>query len=458
MSGAQKAWHRARRFIEEELWTAELRPRSLPATAVSLLQLVVMIGERFVRNELLLRASALTYVVALSIIPLAAVALSVVEALGVSENLAGFFVDMLLAGAAEAKQNVLTVVQGAQIGSLGTVGGSILVVTTVLTLRHVEVTMNQIWGVSRSRTWLRKFTDYLAVVIVAPLSTGVALSLATTLQTEPAVLYLLENATFAFLYEVGLQQAPTFFFALGFSFLYWFMPNTRVRPLSAVLGGVVSAVLFASAHGLYVDLVVGAARYDALFGSFAQIPLLLLWIYIACAIVLLGSEVSFAHQNLAHYRREARVSDPGAAQREAMALRVAVDVAHTFREGGDPCTVTELADRLASSQRAVRELVDRLVEARILAVRTLDSGDDAYQLGRPADVVPVADVLRAVRGPAADELGEGAPAEVVSELLRELADAVGRVTEKQTLADLVAGLATARAGAPKSEGRPLPRE
>ena len=151
--------------------------------------------------------------------------------------------------------------------SFGTVGAAVVFGTAIFALRHLETTLNEIWGVAKARSWARRFSDYLAVLVVAPVSTGVAVSLATTLQSEILVGWLLGDPTFAWLYGIGLQQVPVFVLFLGFTFLYWFFPNTHVRIRAAALGGLVAAILFSAARTLYVEFQVGAATYETVFGA-----------------------------------------------------------------------------------------------------------------------------------------------------------------------------------------------
>ena len=444
MNGAE-ILTRVRRFVIEDLWHLDLRPGSLTAGVLRLLQLTVMISRGFVRDQLLLRASALTYVTVLSLIPLLAVMVAFVRMVNADQSLVNMVVDQLTVVAPDARQAILERVREAKLGSLGTIGATALVLTTVLALRHLEETLNGIWGVRRSRSWMRRFADYLAVLVVAPILTAIALSLATTLQSEPTINWLLEYPLFASLYDTGLAQLPQIFLLVAFTFLYWFFPNTRVRPVSALLGGVVAAVLFSLARYVYVDFSVGAARYSVLFGSFAALPLVLVWLYICWAVLLLGAEVAFAHQNLSHYRRELRGSAPGPAEREAMALRMAVEVARAFREHEPPRTANDLADDLDVPVRTVRELLETFERARIVSLCGGDEREGGYLPARPLADISTADVLGAVRGVrrvsrrgATHGAESAATQNSVEHVLGDLDRALFGVAKERSLADIVA--------------------
>jgi membrane protein len=389
---------RARRFVVEGLWAEDLGPRRLTAAALRGLQLVVLVARGFIDDRLLLRASALTYMTSLAVIPVLVVVLSIIEWLGFSRGLAVWVVDRLLAGSPDAVDWIMGVVGEANVGALGSLGGAIFLATTVLSLRHIEETFNEIWGARSSRGWLRRFTNYLAVLVVVPLLLGTAISLATTFQSGLLQEEILPRAVLSALMDAGLAGAPTVFLFVSFALVYWLLPNTYVRPVSALLGALVAAVMFIAAQHLYVNFSIGVARYNALFGGFAMLPLLLIWIYLSWSIVLMGAEIAYAHQHLARYRREARNHALPAAEREATAVRLALQVARSFRDREPAESLTEIADALEVSLRAAAELLDRLETAGIVRACQREEQEASFQLGRPAEDITVSEVLNAIRG------------------------------------------------------------
>jgi membrane protein len=404
-------------------------------------QLSVIIGEGFVRDQLLLRANALTYLSLLALIPLLAIAVSVSSALGVSaENMARLILEQVAAGSPEAVERILPLIENLNIAALGASGAAVFFFTTVLAIGNVEKTFNQIWGVRRQRSWERRIPDYLAVLIVSPVLLGVALSLAGTLQSQALVQRLLEVPLFATLYDAGLRQAPALLSMFGFAFLYWFLPNTRVRLISALLGGVVAAILFSLAQYAYVQFNVGVMRYNTIFGSIAFLPLLMVWIYFCWAIILLGAEVAYAHQTLALYRREVRGAPAGAAARESIGLAIAVELARAFRDGRPPWSVEALSDHLDIPLRTVRDVTGELEQAGIL-VPCAGEPVGGYQIGRPLGQIRVADVLAALRGSREAEIGDSGVARVVAQVLGEVDHGAAQVSEVRTLRDLVEELA-----------------
>jgi len=387
---------RARQFFFHDLWKMQVDSRSPATLPIRLLQFGYMVVEGFIRDELLLRASALTYIASLSLIPAIVVLLAILKGIGVTEELVAVAIDYLAIPG--ARDTVLPYVESVELSGFGTLGAAMLFVTTVLALRHGEHAVNEIWGVVDGRSWTRRFTDYLAVLIVAPVSLTLALSLGTSMQSDPLVGWLLQFKLFEIGYATGLRYAPALLLTGAFTFIYWFLPNTRVRLRSALLGGVVASLLFLAAQAVYVDFNVGAAKYSAFFGAAATVPLLLVWIYVSMSIFLLGSEISFAHQNLATYRREVQGEPPSPAEREVLALCITLEVARAFRDREGISTADSLADRLGASVRPVREVMSVLEREQILSTSTSDEGLSGHQLGRPAADIRLADVLAAVRG------------------------------------------------------------
>jgi len=356
----------------------------------------------------------------------------------VTENVVGGIIDQIAAGAPGAAEQIEAFVGNVNFAGLGTLGAATLFITTVLGISNIERALNSIWGVEQERAWSRRLPDYLAVLVVAPLMLGTALSAATSLKSQWILQKLLESPLFETVYNLGLSQLPTLVLAAAFGFLYWFLPNTRVRPVAAFLGGLVAAVLVNAAIGLYVGLSIGVTRANALYGGFALLPLLFVWIYFFWALVLFGAEIAFAYQNLELYRREVRGARPGPAEREAIGLRIALEVGLAFRDARDPWTAEGLADALRVPVRTVRDVLRTLQKAQVVAALEGSEREDAYQLGRPAERIDVVAVLSALRGAREALTGDAAMNRTVETLLAELADGEARAAGGQSLADLLA--------------------
>ena len=428
---------RVHRYFERDIWQHRSSGGPLDRLGHSALQVIVVVAQGVERDQILMRATALTYFAMLALIPMLALAIGLVGAFGVSDDLARVVVDNVAAGSPQAGQYILDLVKKVNFGSFGAVGGISLFVTTVLGLGNVERAFNKIWGIERERSLMRRFADYLAVLVVAPLLFTAAVSLATSLRSETILQEVLAVPGLAQAYELGLRQAPTGLLWLGFAFLYWFLPNTSVRIGPALLGGWVAALLFGLAQALYIGFNVGVARSNAIFGSFAALPLLLVWLYVSWIIVLLGCEVAFAAQNL-HSFRLARVGEePRPAAREAIGVAVATRVAHAFRDERG-ITDETIAGELDVPVRTVRGILADLEAGGIVALRGADERE-LYQLGRAAESISIAQVYEALRGPVAPPGREVAADPAVRTLIADVERGVADALGDSTLADVANG-------------------
>jgi len=435
--------HRIHRYFERDIWQRSTTGGRLAALAHSALQVLVIAAQGIERDQILLRATALTYFAMLALVPILALAIGLVVAFGVSDELADAVVKKVAAGSPQAGQYIVDLVEKVNFGSFGAVGGATLFATTVLGLTNVEKAFNKIWGIERERSLMRRFADYLAVLVVAPLLFTVAVSLATSLHIDTIVQQVRANPLLAEAYKLGLRQVPTALLLLGFAFLYWFLPNTSVRIGPALLGGLVAAVLFGIAQALYIGFNVGVARANAIFGSFAALPLLLVWLYVSWIVVLLGCEVAFAVQNLHSFRRARVGEEPRPAAREAIGIAVATRVARAFRADGG-ITDEVIAGELDVPVRTVRAILGDLEAGGIVSVRGADRRD-AYQLGRAADAISIAQVLEALRGRSMPAGRESPPDPSVRALVAELERGIEKALDERTLADLTGAVPPADA-------------
>ncbi len=439
IAGIDERWRRLEDFFARGLWQRVEAESASVRLGRQALQVVVIVAQGAARNHTMLRASALTYFTMLSLIPLLALAIGLVNAFGAGDQIVEMVAAQIGAVSPEAGERILDLVRRVDFGSLGAVGGTALFFTTVLALSNVEKALNFIWGVGRQRSLVRRIPDYLAVLVVAPLLVTVAISLATSLRSETVVARLLTHPALATLFESGLRHAPAFLFWAAFSFLYWFLPNTTVRAVPALAGGLLAAILFTLLQGAYVGFQVGAARANALFGSFAALPILLVWIYFSWGIVLLGAELAFAIQNRASFRQAREGEEPAPVEREAIGLVIANHIVRDFRAGEGGRTAEALADLLDVPVRTVRSVLGQFEEAGLVA----PCGDpqlDGFQLGRAAERITVGDVLAALRGPPEAALRRVAGDPGLQAFLSEIETRLGPILQERTLATLAVPL------------------
>jgi len=238
----------------------------------------------FTNNNDLLWASALTYTMTLSIVPILALAFSALKVLGGTEKVKPLVENYLTLGSTQTADTLMGLVGNVNAATLGSVGGAALLLTVVSTLGTIENAFNRIWQVPAGRGYLRKFTDYMSVVFTIPLILVAALTLTASFSRH---LHTWKSLS------LGL---PSLILWMGFFFLFIFFPYTRVRWSAAALGSFVTAVLFQLAQWAYIHFWVGMSSYQRIYGALATLPVLLLWIYLGWTLVLFGVEICFAAQ------------------------------------------------------------------------------------------------------------------------------------------------------------------
>ncbi|HEY6394711.1 MAG TPA: YihY/virulence factor BrkB family protein, partial [Candidatus Binataceae bacterium] len=241
--------------------------------------------ENFIANNDLLRASALTYTVALSIVPILALAFSVLKGFGSADQLKPLIERYLAMGSKSVSNQLMDYIGNVNAAALGSAGGAFLLVTVISTMGNIEQAFNQIFRVPASRSYLRKFSDYLSVLFTVPILIAAALAITAIFSVKISYLPFITQLT------------PYLFAWAGFFFLFVFFPYTKVEYVPALIGSLVTAILFQLGQWGYVQFQVGmAAKYRAIYGTLAAVPIFLVWIYIAWSIILFGAEITAAAQ------------------------------------------------------------------------------------------------------------------------------------------------------------------
>jgi len=415
-------WLRARLLalgetVAGEAWQpARLRASGLRATGWRIVRVAWLAGRGTLRDQCLLRASALTYITVLSLVPLLALSFAIAKGFGfyhafvhdvISPFLDRTFGPSKIPGVGSAPaesglamrdaiDQVLGFVDGTKFGALGIVGLLALLWTGLKLLGAVEQAFNDIWDAARPRTLMRKVADYMAMVVVTPIFIFAAAGITTAAQGSSFARFLRESAGLGVVIDVGIQVAPLLALWASFTFLYFAMPNARTKFSSAVLGGFVAAVLWQSALLLHIKFQVGVAGYNAIYSSFAAVPIFLVWVNVSWVIVLLGAELCFAHQSEPTYPEapSARPSDPSLGVKAGM--RAVVRLATSFAAGERPRTSSSIAEELTLPEPAVGNALALLVRAEILAMAEQDD-EQVYVLARDPGTIRVKEVLDALR-------------------------------------------------------------
>ncbi|WP_320169461.1 YihY/virulence factor BrkB family protein [Maridesulfovibrio sp.] len=366
-------------FFLHDIWDWSSRQVSGPVRwlyTLARVSYLVVIG--FLNDQCIIRASALTFTTMLSIVPFVAVAFSLMKGMGFQDS--QFIHDMLLkisAGREDVVTKILEYVDNTNVQTLGWVGIGTLLFTVLSTVGTIEKAFNVIWKVSHGRTFWRKFTDFFSVIFICPVAVIVATSVSISIRRQ-TLLHSLEDFYGVSELETFLMKlAPMALIWLAFTFIYAFMPNTRVRVGSAFAGGVVSGTIWHMAQWAYINWQIGVSKYNAIYGSFAQLPLFLLWLYCSWIIVLLGSEISYAVQNVMLYRQQRFMPDAGIEDMQKFSLLALSFMALRFDRAEPPYNPEEIAAEIGVPVSFITPLLDRFVEGGVLA-HAEGEGEDIY--------------------------------------------------------------------------------
>lgn len=357
-------------FINVEIWKIP-DSSGIKNVAIRWIKIIVMAIKEVNKDQVPLKASALTYFSILSIVPVVATIFGISKGFGfafdIKAEMAKLFSgqEVVLNQTFIYAQNMLDNARGGLIAGIGIV---FLIYTVMRLLNNIEDVFNSIWSVDSPRSWIRKFTDYLAIVILGPvlvvLSSSMTVFVATQIKTitekfavlgyvEPLILFSLKLAPYAIIW-------------LLFSLLFIIMPNTKVKLKSAIIGGIIAGTIFQVIQWGFINFQVGVAKYNAIYGSLAALPLFLIWTQVSWTVVFIGGEIAYAHQNVRHYIPATSRTALSESQSRKIALLIMHKIVKNFENGSIPLTKGEMAEQLNISYRFVSDILERLLKAGVV--------------------------------------------------------------------------------------------
>jgi membrane protein len=346
----------------------------------------------------------------------------------------------------DATDRILGLVSGTDVSRLGTLALLFLVWTSVSLVSSVEDQLNVLFGARASRSLLRQLTDYTTLLVISPILLVVATTVSAAAQSSAFVAFLRGVSGLGALVDVAMGLAPVVVIGLALFAMYVILPNVRIRPVSALLGAAVAALLWQGALVIYVRSQMGVASYSVLYSGLAAVPIFLVWTYVSWIVVLVGAQLAASHHGERAERQRFRMRSADPALREVLAVALGAVVTRDFLAGGPRRDAAALADLVEVPPPLVEEVLADLERAGLVA-RAVFGSQGAWLPGGDVDRIRVDDLRQAVRrDPAADE----ARAEVAGELgpgleplLRAVAEAglgpAGRATLRELAARLEEG-------------------
>jgi membrane protein len=398
------AFSRFRGFLGGRLWEARLSELSAPRAALYWGARVLTVTVRgFLDDRLSFRAAALTYFTVLSIVPFLAFAFAVLKGFGVYasfvEGTIQPYVDETFAANEalyDAIGHILRFVEQTDVSRLGTLGVVVLAYAAVTLVSNVEVALNDIFGAKTRRPLLRQITDYVTLLVVGPLLLLAATTVSAAAQSSSALRFLRETLGLGPLIDFALGFGSVALLAVALFAMYAILPNVRVRPLAALVGALLGALLWQGSLVLHVQLQMGVARYSALYSVLGALPIFLVWTYVSWLVVLVGACVAAAHQADAAVRQPGNAARVDPALEEALALAIAAEVARSFVAGGPRVGAAAIAERLRLPPPVVDAVVEALVRAGLLA-RVVSGREAGLVPGRDPERIRAEDLRDALR-------------------------------------------------------------
>ncbi|MEQ1636322.1 MAG: YhjD/YihY/BrkB family envelope integrity protein [Methylococcales bacterium] len=363
----------------------------------------VLIRE-FNEEGLKFRAMSLVYTTLLSLAPLLAVSFSILKGFGVHNQIQPLLLELLSPlgeKAIEVTTNLIYFVEHLQVGVLGFVGFLMLFYTAISLVDQIESCFNYIWRITKPRSLYRRFSDYLSVILIGPVLLFSALGIAASMGSTAIVQQLIALEPFGTVYYLAGTILPYLLTVAAFTFVYSFIPNTEVKPVPALIGGLLAGLSW-KLTGLFFGLFIGnSTQYSAVYSGFAVILLSMIWLYISWLILLLGGVIAFHIQYPNYLNYTSRRPHLSQLSQEQLSLVLMYLVArhHINREA--VCTLKYLADAVNLPWEPVADLLDCLKGGGLLV--TLDGEVKAYLPARDTDAILLRDIVHTVRN-AGDQL------------------------------------------------------
>ena len=390
-----------------------------------------------VSGQITLRAMSLVYTPLLSVVPLIALSFSVLQGFGVHNQLEPFlydFLEPLGEQGAQITTQVIELVDNVKGGVLGGISLAFFIYTAVSMVQKMEESFNYVWYVAKRRSFARRVTEYMIVLLIGPVIIVVALGMIASLRSNTMVQFFLTNEALGPIFVVTSKLTPYLLVTGVFTFLYMYMPNTKVRFKAAIIGGLAGGFAWASLSAIFANVVVFSTSKQAIYAGFAVAIFTLIWLYLNWLVLLFGAQLAYYIQNPAFLRigrREPRLSN---AMSERLALNIMLFVGRAFRDPEKSVTVAEMSDEMQMPSITLMPVLLALEAGGLLAA----TEKEFLLPGKDMAAIRLQDILSVVReqgetGSYRDPKWSGE----IEEFGKTLDDAVLSTVGDRTLSDLL---------------------
>ncbi|GJM59685.1 hypothetical protein PEDI_02370 [Persicobacter diffluens] len=393
------------KFFTEDLWSIQIANMPWPKQiGIKVLRVLTLAVNGYLKDRCGFRASALTYFTLLSIVPVMALAFGIAKGFDLDKKLEGIIFSSLKGQEEIAHQLVdfsermLSSAQGDIVAGFGFV---VLFYSVMKLIYNIETSFNDIWSVKATRSIARKFTDYTTMIVIAPILVIISSSLNVMVMSKLREFsqsidiayineYAAQGVTFA------AQLSPYLMLIALFTLVYMIMPYTRVNLKFAFISGIFSGYLIQTIQWLYLDLQIGVSSYNAIYGSFAALPLLMIFFQLSWQIVLFGAELCNAMQSVEEHERNFRLGKVSLRHLKIIGLLICREVVRAFEGRKEPVRLVDIEHNTHVPFFYLEEAAQKLVQGKILISR-FEAGKEPEEMGLvpalPLDQMTVFTVL-----------------------------------------------------------------
>ena len=352
-------------FLTDTIFHKDVKEYNNPAVRwfVQQYKLLFYTAKGLVEHGTLVQSAALTFYTLMSLVPIVALVFAIVKGFGLTEMLLSNMYEIL----PQNKEIIDYIVDFAnkaiertQGGIVALAGIIILFWSVIKVFGSIESAFNNIWEVKITRSITRQYTDYISVVMIVPILWGIVVAMSSNAQK------LLPFADDSLLYLIGSKLASMVVIWVMFSFLYKIIPNTKVSFSSSITAGIVAGTIFVLFQWGYIYIQQWMSSYNAIYGSFAALPLFLIWLQTSWQILLFGGELSFAYQNISRFAEERESLLISNDNRRKITIAIMIFIVRHFHSQGGGVSALDIRKALNLPTRIINELIHTLVKVELI--------------------------------------------------------------------------------------------
>lgn len=427
-------------FLQAVWNTSETELSASRGRMITGLRITHLIIRDLMAGMITLRAMGLVYTTILALVPLLAVSFSVLKGFGVHNQIEPMLLNLFLAlgdKGPEVTAKIIEFVDNTKAGVLGSLGLALLLYTVISLLQKIEQSFNFTWHVSQHRSIGKRFSDYLTVVLVGPVLLFSALGLTASIANVAIIQDAMQIESIGFITQLLGHLVPYLLVISAFTFVYMFVPNTRVNFKSALIGAMVSGVLWETSSWALASFVVGSSKYTAIYSAFASMIIFFIWIYINWVILLIGCSIAFYHQNPAQQNLDSASINLSNREKESIALNIMALIGKHYYAHQPAWTIEALAMQMKINMDACAMIIEQLLNKKLL-IETAESPSTflpAYDL----EVLSLHDIILSIRTSGESEYAPFENLQIeenIKQIQQEIDNSIEDILKQKSLKDL----------------------